>query len=142
MLGKKSSTDKIDSLVGKKSTVEGSLNFSGGLHVDGIVRGDVTALENERSTLSVSQHGKVEGNIRVPYVSLNGTIIGDVHAAERVALLANARVTGDVHYTLLEMALGAQVNGRLVRLDEAACKAPPGQPLRPAVADAGKATRR
>ena len=142
MLGKKSSTDKIDSLVGKKSTVEGSLNFSGGLHVDGIVRGDITALENERSTLSVSQHGKVEGNIRVPYVSLNGTIVGDVHAAERVVLLANARVTGDVHYTLLEMALGAQVNGRLVRLDEAPRKAPPGHPLRPAVADAGKATRR
>ncbi len=141
MFGKKSGTDKIDSLVGKKSVMEGSLNFSGGLHVDGSIKGDVTAIEDDRSTLSVSQHGKVEGNIRVPYVSLNGTVIGDVHATERVVLLANARVTGDVHYTLLEMALGAQVNGRLVRQDETR-KAPPDRPLRPAVADAGKATHR
>lgn len=120
---------RVDTLIGRKSTLEGNVSFSGGLHVDGSVKGKITAAGDDRSTLSLSQHGKVEGDIRVPYISLNGTVVGDVYAAERVILAANARVTGDVRYNLLEMALGAQVNGRLIRIGDES-KAPHSRPLR------------
>lgn len=120
MFGKSKTTGRtrVDTLIGRKSTLEGNVSFSGGLHVDGSVKGKITAVGDDRSTFSLSQHGKVEGDIRVPYISLNGTVIGDVYAAERVVLAPNARVTGDVRYNLLEMALGAQVNGRLIRIGD------------------------
>lgn len=106
---------KIDSLIGRHSMVKGDLTFNGGLHVDGTIKGNVTADDNDGSSLSLSEHSTVEGTIKVPYITLNGVVVGDVHSTEHVELQANARVTGDVYYNLLEMALGAQVNGRLVR---------------------------
>ena len=126
---KKAGSGRVDSLIGRKSSLEGNVSFSGGLHVDGNIKGKVTAVGDDRSTLSLSQHGKVEGDIRVPYISLNGTVVGDVYATEHVVLSANARVTGDVHYNLLEMALGAQVNGRLIRIGDEG-KVPHSRPLR------------
>jgi cytoskeletal protein CcmA (bactofilin family) len=41
-----------------------------------------------------------------------------VFATERVELAANARVSGTVYYRLLEMAMGAEVNGKLVHTEE------------------------
>ncbi|MCW9056085.1 MAG: polymer-forming cytoskeletal protein, partial [Gammaproteobacteria bacterium] len=59
-------------------------------------------------------HGNIEGEVRVPYVVLNGEVTGDVYAAERVELSSRAQVSGNVYYNLLEMAMGAEVNGSLV----------------------------
>jgi cytoskeletal protein CcmA (bactofilin family) len=126
---KKVGSEKVDSLIGRKSSLEGNLSFSGGLHIDGSVKGKITAAGDDRSTLSLSQHGTVEGDVRVPYIRLNGTVTGNVYASERVVLAANARVTGDVHYNLLEMALGAQVNGRLIRIGDEA-RVPHGRSVR------------
>ena len=48
----------------------------------------------------------------------NGTVIGDVHALAHVELAAQARVHGNVYYSLIEMAMGAEVNGNLVHRTE------------------------
>ena len=50
----------------------------------------------------------------MPNVVVNGTVIGDVHALAHVELAAQARVHGNVYYSLIEMAMGAEVNGNLV----------------------------
>ncbi|MDE2234337.1 MAG: polymer-forming cytoskeletal protein [Gammaproteobacteria bacterium] len=105
---------RIDTLVGRKTEINGDLNFSGGLHVDGKVNGNISAGSEPESMLSLSQHGIVRGEIRVPHVTINGTVEGDVYAAQRLELGAEARITGDVHYNLIEMTVGATVDGKMV----------------------------
>lgn len=116
---KKRKTAKIDSLLGHNTEVHGNVVFSGGFHVDGRLKGNVLAHEPS-SLLTLSDHGVVEGEVRVPNIILNGTVIGDVYASERIELAANAKVTGNVYYNLIEMAIGAAVNGNLVHRPDAA----------------------
>ncbi|UCE89827.1 MAG: polymer-forming cytoskeletal protein [Pseudomonadota bacterium] len=111
---------KIDTLIGQNTEVRGDIVFSGGLHVDGIVRGNVIAEEGSGSLLTLSERGQIEGDVKVPNVVLNGTIVGDVHAPGHIELAAQARVNGNVYYSLIEMAMGAEVNGNLVHRSEAA----------------------
>ena len=117
---KKRKADKINTLLGQQTEIQGDIRFSGGLHVDGTVKGNVSADNDGRSMLSLSESGVIEGAVSVPYVVLNGTVAGDVHSSEHVELAAKARITGNVHYNLLEMAVGAEINGKLVHAHEPA----------------------
>ncbi|MBE0510553.1 MAG: polymer-forming cytoskeletal protein [Chromatiales bacterium] len=105
---------KIDTLIGHNSEITGDVSFSGGLHVDGVVKGNIYADPDSGSVLSVSERGLIEGEVRVPNIMLNGTVRGDVHAAEHIELAEKAKVIGNVYYTLIEMMRGAEVNGSLV----------------------------
>ncbi len=104
---------KIDTLVGKNTTVKGDVAFSGGLHIEGKIQGNVSA-EDEGSILILSENGVIEGEVHVPNMVLNGLVQGDVHASQRVELAPRSRVHGNVYYNLIEMAMGAEVNGNLV----------------------------
>ena len=106
--------NNIECLIGAGATVEGNIIFSGGLRVDGRVRGDVIAVEGKPGTLVLSERAQIEGEIRVSHVVINGTVIGPVYATEYVELQPKANVTGDVHYKTLEIQLGAVVQGKLV----------------------------
>jgi len=116
---------RIDTLIGKAARVQGDIDFKGGLHLDGQIIGAVRSDESPDSTLSVSETGSIEGPVQVPNVVLNGAIHGDIHATERVVLGATARVQGNIYYGVIEMTLGAQIIGKLVRLDP---ETPPGPP--------------
>jgi len=121
MLGrKKRQQSAINTLVGADTEVHGDIEFVGGFHVDGHVKGNVKATKDENSVLSISEHGCVEGAITVPHLLLNGTVKGDVRATERVELGPGARVIGNVQYKLIEMAIGAEVNGKLIHEGEGA----------------------
>jgi cytoskeletal protein CcmA (bactofilin family) len=111
--------NRIDCLIGAGTTIEGNIAFSGGLRVDGHVRGNVLAAEDKPGTLVLSEQARIEGEIRVSHVVINGTVVGPVHAVEYVELQAKANVTGDLYYRTLEMQLGAVVQGRLVYQAEA-----------------------
>ncbi len=115
--GKRKATS-LDTLIGQNSQVQGDLRFSGGLHIDGVVRGSVSAEDEEASVLTLSDRGTIEGDVRVPYAVINGVVVGDVHARQHIELAANARVEGNVYYNLIEMAMGAEVNGQLVHTAE------------------------
>jgi cytoskeletal protein CcmA (bactofilin family) len=108
----------IDTLVGPNSRVNGDLFFEGGCHVDGTVKGNVSANPDSNSALSISEDAIVEGGVTVPYVVLNGIVRGDVFANQRVELGPTARVIGNVYYNLIEMAIGAEINGKLVHQPE------------------------
>jgi cytoskeletal protein CcmA (bactofilin family) len=122
---KRKRTAKISTVVGQQTMITGDVVFSGGLHLDGRIKGNVTG-EGGASSLVVSHEGVIEGDVRVENLILNGTVIGDVYASERVELATNARVSGTVYYRLLEMAMGAEVNGKLVHTE-----APPKAMLGP-----------
>jgi cytoskeletal protein CcmA (bactofilin family) len=109
---------RIDSLIGDGTTVEGNVIFNGGLRIDGRVKGNVLAGEEQPSTLVLSERARVEGEIRVSHAVVNGTVVGPVHATEYVELQPKCNVTGDVHYRTLEIQLGAVVQGRLVHQEE------------------------
>lgn len=114
----KSKHTKIDTLIGQNSELQGDVVFSGGLHVDGVIKGNIFAEPGSGSILSVSERGQIEGDVRVPNIVLNGAVVGDVYAAEHIELAENARVTGNVYYKLIEMVRGAEVNGNLVHRSE------------------------
>ena len=108
----------VDTLVGSNSQVNGDLKFAGGCHIDGTVKGNVSADSDSDSALSISEEGTVEGGVTVPFVVLNGIVRGDVVAGQRVELGSTARVIGNVYYNLIEMAIGAEINGKLVHQPE------------------------
>lgn len=120
MLGrtKKFKMPKISTVIGRDTQIRGDVVFCGGLHVDGTVRGSLTAHQDEYSTLVVSEFGVIEGDVRVANVVLNGTVVGDVFASGRVELAAMAKVNGTVYYRLLEMTMGAEINGQLIHTEE------------------------
>ncbi len=107
---------RIDTLIGKSARLQGDLEFAGGLHLDGHIAGNVTAVPGTTSSLSVSETGGIEGAVEVPNIMLNGTVRGDIYARGRLVLGANARVEGSVSYGVIEMTLGAQIMGRLTQL--------------------------
>jgi cytoskeletal protein CcmA (bactofilin family) len=111
---KKPVSAKIDTLIGQGTEITGDLVFSGGLHVDGRVIGNVKSDKDKDSLLILSEFGYIEGDISVPNMVLNGNIVGDVFGSKRVELASKARVNGSVYYNLIEMAIGAEVNGGLV----------------------------
>jgi cytoskeletal protein CcmA (bactofilin family) len=115
MLGKKKiRSSKIDTLIGQSIELDGDLNFSGGLHLDGKINGNVTSENGSNSVLVVSEQGQISGDVSVPYAVINGTIKGNVYASEKLELSNKARITGNVHYNVLEMASGASVNGNML----------------------------
>lgn len=125
--------NRIDCLIGAGTTIEGNITFSGGLRVDGHVRGNVVADEDKPGTLVLSEHARIEGEIRVSHAVVNGTVVGPVHAGEYAELQPKANVTGDVHYRTIEVQLGAVVQGRLVYQPEG--KSDKVVQLKPATAD-------
>jgi cytoskeletal protein CcmA (bactofilin family) len=113
----RTSAPAIDTLIGKTSRIQGDLDFAGGLHLDGRITGNVRAPDASGSTLSVSEDGCIEGAVEVPTVVLNGTVKGDIHARDRLVLGARAKVLGNVSYGVIEMSLGAQIQGKLRQLE-------------------------
>lgn len=118
MFGKKppaGAQARIDSLIGVGTCIEGKVRFSGGLRVDGEVRGCVEAVSGaSSSTLVVSDQARIEGAVSVAHLVLNGTIVGPVTVTETLEMQPKARIVGDVAYDSIEMHQGAVIEGRLV----------------------------
>ncbi|MDX1443129.1 MAG: polymer-forming cytoskeletal protein [Gammaproteobacteria bacterium] len=111
--GNKRKSAAMDTLVGSNTRIVGDVHFEGGLHVDGEIEGNVHAGE-AHSALSLSERGRVVGEVHVSDVMLNGLVEGDVHVTGNLELGARARVEGDVYYNSIRMEAGATVNGKLV----------------------------
>jgi cytoskeletal protein CcmA (bactofilin family) len=110
---------EIDTLIGAKSRINGDVEFVGGLHLDGYINGNVKGQPDGGTTLSVSEQGCIEGSVLVTNIVLNGTVKGDIDAGDRVELGPKARVLGSVHYSTIESAVGAQINGKLIHRAQA-----------------------
>ena len=117
MFGRRKQTStRIDTLIGKAATLNGDLEFAGGLHLDGRINGNVRSSAEDGGALSVSESGFIEGNVEVTNIVMNGTVNGDMHARDRLQLGGSARVNGNVHYGVIEMAPGAVITGKLIPL--------------------------
>jgi cytoskeletal protein CcmA (bactofilin family) len=110
----RNSSEGIETLIGRQAAVQGDIEFSGGLHVDGRVHGSVRAAPGTQGAISVSETGVIEGSVEASQVALNGRVNGDIVGHERVVLGPKARVQGNVYYGVIEMALGVEISGKLV----------------------------
>lgn len=108
----------FDTLISAKTNIEGDLQFSGGLHIDGLVKGTIRAEEDSDAVVRISDIGEIDGDVVAPHIIVNGTVHGDVYASKHIELAENASVKGNVYYHLIEMAMGAEVNGNLVHHKE------------------------
>src|SRR5688572_16105451 len=114
---RKQSSTRIDTLVGKTAALNGDIEFSGGLHLDGRIVGNVRSTSPEGGALSVSESGVIEGSVEVTNIVMNGTVNGDMHARERLELGGKACVNGKVRYGVIVMAPGAVITGKLIPLN-------------------------
>jgi cytoskeletal protein CcmA (bactofilin family) len=110
--------NRIDTLVGADTRIEGDLHFGGGLRVDGAIRGNIAEQNGTPSTLIISEHGRVEGAVTAAKIVLNGRVTGTVKSSHFVELQTKARITGDLYYKSLEMHTGAVIEGKLVYIGE------------------------
>ncbi len=121
MFGKKTDASihaRIDSLVGVGTRIEGDIRFTGGLRIDGEVKGSVEAAEGATSsTLVLSEHSRIEGGVSVAHLVMNGTIVGPVRVSESLEMQPKAKIVGDVDYAVIEMHQGAVIEGRLTHRD-------------------------
>jgi cytoskeletal protein CcmA (bactofilin family) len=106
--------NRIDSLIGVGTNIDGNVSFTGGLRVDGEIIGNVMAVSDQPSTLVLSEQARIDGEIKVSHLVVNGAINGPVFVEEFLELQSRSKVFGDIHYNTLEMHLGAIVEGRLV----------------------------
>ncbi len=121
----KTKLDKGVTLIAANTEVEGDVRFADQLYINGHVKGNIIAEEDGNATLVVSEEGSVSGEIRVPNVVINGSVEGNVFAGERVELASKARVSGNVYYKLIEMQLGAMVDGQMVHKEDPSAQVHP-----------------
>jgi cytoskeletal protein CcmA (bactofilin family) len=121
-------TTNLDTWIGPRITIEGKIHFSGGMRVDGVVRGTLIADDDKESVLTLSDKGSIEGELRAPHVEINGAFKGDIVASERIKLGSMARITGNIYYKILEMAAGAEVSGQIVRQEDPRRQLAPPEP--------------
>jgi cytoskeletal protein CcmA (bactofilin family) len=106
--------DSCDTIISAKSEIVGDLHISGGLILDGRIKGNIIADDQTNALVRISETGVVEGEIRVPNIVINGRVVGNVHSSQHIELAKKAIVSGDVNYAMMEMVMGAQVNGNLI----------------------------
>lgn len=97
--------------------VNGDVKFGGTLDVEGTVNGDIAAVDGVDALVHIREKGCVNGNIHAPKIIVNGEVNGDIFASKHLELAAKAIVNGSVHYQVIEMVKGSQVNGSLVHIE-------------------------
>ncbi|WP_414636520.1 bactofilin family protein [Arenimonas sp.] len=115
--GSRNGTNTVETLIGPRVVIRGDIIFSGGLYVEGRIIGKVFAEDGAAAVLTVAAQGVIEGEVRTPIAVIAGQLNGEVHASERIELAANARVNGNIHYKVVEMAAGAMITGRLIHAE-------------------------
>jgi len=108
----------FETLISSKTSMVGDIQFAGGLHIDGLINGTIRANDDQDAVVRISDIGEVDGDVIAPHIIVNGTVHGDVYASKHIELAENASVKGNVYYNLIEMAMGAEVNGNLVHQKE------------------------
>lgn len=101
-------------LIAAGTKISGNLEFSGHLEIEGVICGNITSSGKSEALVRIMREGRVEGEINVSSMVINGTVVGNVYCSDNLVLAQNANITGDLHYSAIEMAKGAHVNGNLV----------------------------
>src|SRR5436190_1061000 len=83
------------------------ISFDGVLHLEGFVS---ATIRSESGTL-VTGGGLIDGNVEVATAHIDGSLIGNIHASDRVVLYSEARVAGNIVTCGLSTKPGALFEG-------------------------------
>ncbi len=111
----------LSTLLAEDVEITGDIVFSGGMRIDGLVRGDVIGRQGDgqgAALLVLSDKGRIEGSIRCGDAVINGRVTGDLDIEHRLELQSDARVRGTIRYKQLQMDVGASVSGHLVKAED------------------------
>ncbi len=112
---KKIKSSQVDTIIGQGVEVTGDIKYQGGLRLDGAIKGNVTTTDDaEDSVLTISECGRIEGDIHVAYAIIKGEVVGNVYTSKKLELSAKSRISGNVEYNLLQMASGSEINGQML----------------------------
>lgn len=114
MFGSEKRVTQFDTLISEKTEIRGSMKVNGGIHVDGLIVGNIIADIDGGAVVRISEKGHVEGEIRAPHIIINGRVKGDVHSYVHIELAKKAEVTGDIYYNMMEMVMGSRITGKLI----------------------------
>jgi cytoskeletal protein CcmA (bactofilin family) len=105
---KKDEQDEMSSLLGEGVEFVGDLSFSMGLRVDGVVKGKVRS----ESMLIIGSKGRVEAEVSIKRIAINGEFHGVIYASDRVEIYKDGKVYGDIYTPCLIIEAGALFEGK------------------------------
>ena len=104
----KSGGDVSNNVIGENSYFTGRFLINGSLRIDGRFEGKYLQADQ----LYVGQNGKIRTNINASSVIVEGMIIGNINASNRVLLMPTARILGDLRTPELIIQNGVILEGR------------------------------
>lgn len=113
MLRKKRKFVGITTLIDKDIVISGDTTYSGGIRIDGVVKGKVKVLGKEESLLVMGYGSEVRGDVEVHKAIINGKVNGNIKCLDYLELNADAIVNGNIEYGIIEVNEGAKINGNL-----------------------------
>ncbi|MFA5248317.1 MAG: polymer-forming cytoskeletal protein [Patescibacteria group bacterium] len=97
-----------ETIIGPSVTVKGNLNSDGNIIIEGVLEGGVkTAGE-----VFVGNKAQITANIEAKNSHIGGEVRGNLKIEERLALLASAKIFGDIECSSLSVEAGAIINGK------------------------------
>jgi len=103
----------ITTLIDKDIVISGDTTYTGGIRVDGKIKGNLKVHGEEGSLLIMGQGSKITGDVEVEKAIINGEINGNVKCHDYLELNTNAIVNGNIEYDIIEVHEGSKINGIL-----------------------------
>jgi len=113
MIKKKRKFVAITTLIDKDIVISGDTTYTGGIRVDGKIKGNLKVHGDEGSLLIMGYGSKITGDVEVEKAIINGEINGNVKCHDYLELNTNAIVNGSIEYDIIEIHEGSKINGNL-----------------------------
>jgi cytoskeletal protein CcmA (bactofilin family) len=104
----KSGGDVSSNIIGENSYFTGNFHINGSLRIDGRFEGKFLQAEQ----LYIGSQGKIKTNINAVSVIVEGLVIGNINASNRVLLMPSAKILGDIKTPELIIQKGVILEGR------------------------------
>lgn len=101
-------TEKVDTLIGPNSSIDGTIRAAGTLRINGNVTGEIIVAGN----VIIGDLSTIQGNIKAENVYIAGTVNGNITATGQLQMTSTAKVVGDVDVKTIIIDEGALFDGR------------------------------
>ncbi len=101
-------TEKINTIIGRGSVLEGNFKIENSIRVDGVVKGELYASD----TVVVGKEGHVEANVKAKNIVVGGKVTGSTEAFNKITLEVGSTMLGDIKTKLLVIEEGAVFKGK------------------------------
>ena len=113
MMKKKRKFVAITTLIDKDIVISGDTIYTGGIRIDGKIKGNLKVHGDEGSLLIMGYGSTITGDVEVEKAIINGEINGNVKCKDYLELNTNAIVNGSIEYDIIEVQEGAKITGDL-----------------------------